>query len=77
MQKRISIASLSLGLLSLEMSACKIGPWLSSGNLASKLPCTGRKLSLNDKGGSLELDCVHGMLYADICFSSGIWNLGM
>ena len=72
LQKLVHRAGLRL--LCLKRPACKLGPWLVSGNLTGKLISSLiRKLSLYDKGSSLCLNCTNKCFMLNICFLS--WSL--
>lgn len=68
-QKRVTIAGLKL--LSLEGSACKVGPWLVSGNLTFRVVP-----QFPDKSYSLFLDCINKVIYVNTCFPLRVWNFG-
>lgn len=53
----------SLRLLCLEMPACKVNPWVASGNLAGKVSYIDIKHTLTNKSGLLRLNYLYNVVY--------------
>lgn len=75
-QKRVNTASLRLLLFRKTCFARLACGWILELDTTQRVPCSDRKLSLNDKGGPLCLDGENNLVYAEYLFPSEVWNFG-